>query len=99
MASGDSLITFDAVNAFPSNWLWVAFTGGSVEPTADGDGTAVIWGDTSDAQAILEYLVLTGGTWGGSDAAGYMLLSHWNGTAWSSGENFTADSGTPGDHG
>jgi hypothetical protein len=28
-----------------------------------------------------------------------MLLSNWNGTAWSSGENFTADSGTPGNHG
>jgi hypothetical protein len=59
----------------------------------------VIWGDTSDANARLEYLVLTGGTWVGGDAAGYMLLSNWNGTAWSSGENFTADSSTPANHG
>jgi len=83
----------------PPDWLWVAFTSGSTEPTADGDGTAVIWGDTSNANAVLEYLRLTSGTWGGGDAAGYMLLSNWNGVAWTSGENFTADTSTPGNHG
>lgn len=99
MASGDSLFSLIAISNLAPDWLFVAFTSGSTEPTADGDGTAVIWGDTSDATARLEYLVLTGGSWGGNDAAGYMLLSNWNGTAWSSGENFTADSGTPANHG
>jgi len=99
MGSGDTLCVFFPLHNFPPDWLWVAFTGGSAEPTADGDGTAVIWGDTSDANARLEFLSLEGGTWGGGDAAGYMLLSNWDGTAWSSGENFTADTTTPGNHG
>lgn len=99
MASGDGLCAFNALHNMPPDWLWVAFTGGSVEPVAGGDGTAVIWGDTSDANAVLEYLVLTSGTWGGGDAAGYMLLSNWDRTAWSSGEDFTADNDTPADHG
>lgn len=99
MASGNSLFSFGPTSNLPPDWLFVAFTSGSVEPTADGDGTAVIWGDTSDAQARLEFLSLESGTWGGGNAAGYMLLSNWNGTAWSSGENFTADSGTPANHG
>lgn len=99
MASGDTLAVFTPLSNIAPDWLWVAFTSGSTEPTADGDGTAVIWGDTSDATARLEYLVLTSGAWGGGTAAGYMLLSNWNGTAWSSGENFTADSGTPANHG
>lgn len=98
MASGDTLATAFAVNNSPPDWILLTFTGGSTEPTADGDGTAVIWGDTSNATSVLEYLVLTSGTWGGGDAAGYMLCSEWNGTAYQA-ENFTADSGTPADHG
>jgi len=100
MASGDTLNVFTPLNNIPPSWLWVAFTSGSVEPTADGDGTAVIWGDTSNANAVLEYLSpLTSGTWGGGDAAGYMLLSNWEGTAWTSGENWTKDTTTAGNDG
>ncbi len=99
MASGQTLVTFSPLHNTPPDWFFVAFTSGSTEPTADGDGTAVIWGDASDANAVLEYLFLTGGTWGGGDAAGYMLLSNDANVAWTSGENFTADTSTPGNHG
>jgi hypothetical protein len=99
MASGQSLLGFEARDNISPKWLYVEFTSGSTEPTADGDGTAVIWGDSSDANAVLEYLVLTGGSWAGNDAAGYMLLSNWDGTAWTADENFTADTSTAGDHG
>lgn len=96
MAAGDTLATiFPNHNAAPA-WLFVTFTGGSTEPSL-GD---TIWGDTSNANAVLEYLgALTSGSWAGSDAAGYMLLSNHNGVAFSSGENFTANSTTAGDHG
>lgn len=99
MASGQSLCRFVPLSNLPPDWLFVAFTSGSVEPTPNGDGTDVIWGDTSDAQARLEYLSLESGTWGGGDAAGYMLLSNWDKTAWSSGENWTQNSGTPANDG
>jgi hypothetical protein len=99
MSSTDTMNYFITLHNLPPDWLWVVFTSGSTEPTADGDGTAVIHGDTSDATARLEFLSLESGTWGGGDAAGYMLLSNWDRTAWSSGENFTADSSTPADHG
>ena len=96
MATGDTLAVFDAMSNNAPDWLWVAFTSGSVEPTP-GD---VIWGDTSNANAILEYLgPLTSGTWGGGDAAGWMLLSTWNAVAWTSGENFTKNSTTPANEG
>jgi hypothetical protein len=99
MTSGDSLIIFTPLHNLPPDWLFVAFTSGSVEPTANGDGTDVIWGDTSNASARLEYLSLESGTWGGGDAAGYMLLSNWDGTAWSSGENWTKNTTTPANNG
>lgn len=99
MASGDSLVSFFPLSNLPPDWLFVAFTSGSVEPTANGDGTDVIWGDTSNANARLEFLSLESGTWGGGDAAGYMLLSNWDGTAWSSGENFTQNTTTPANDG
>ncbi|KKN37291.1 hypothetical protein LCGC14_0764900 [marine sediment metagenome] len=99
MASGDTLNIFTALHNIPPDWEWVAFTSGSTEPTADGDGTAVIWGDSSNATGVLEFLSLESGTWGGTDAAGYMLLSNRNATAWTADENFTADSGTPANHG
>lgn len=95
MASGDTLIKlFPRMNMSP-DWFFVKFTSGDSEPSL-GD---TIWGDTSNANAVLEYIVLTSGTWGGGDAAGYMLLSNHNGTAWTSGENFTANTTTPGDDG
>lgn len=93
MASGD--LCAYVIQEISPNWLWVAFTSGSVAPVV-GD---TIWGDTSDAQAILELIVVTGGTWGGGDAAGWMFLSNWNNTAWSSGENWTKNSGTPANDG
>lgn len=97
MASGDTLVTFDARSGIRPNWAFVAFTGGSTEPSP-GD---TIWGDTSDENGILEVLSLESGTWGGGDAAGYMLLSQLlnSPSDWSSGEDFTANSSTPGDHG
>lgn len=94
MASGDTLLTLLPAHNTAPNWFWVAFTGGSTEPSL-GD---TIWGDTSNANAVLEFLsALTSGTWGAGTAAGYMLLSNHNGTAWSSGENATANSTTAGD--
>lgn len=98
IASGNTLVIWEAASYKPLSWIFLVFTGGSTEPTADGDGTAVIWGDTSNAQSVLEFLVLTSGTWGSGDAAGYMLCSQWNGVDYQA-ENFTADSGTPADHG
>ena len=96
MATGDSLLIFTPQSNVSPDWLWVAFTGGDAEPTPGG----VIWGDTSNANAILEYLSpLTSGTWGAGTAAGFMLLSNWNAVAWTSGENWTEASSTPGDDG
>jgi hypothetical protein len=97
MASGDTLVTFDARSGIRPSWAYVKFTSGSTEPSL-GD---TIWGDTSDENGILEFISLESGTWGGGDAAGYMLLSQLTGDVgdWSSGENFTANSSTPGNHG
>ena len=95
MASGDHLLTILARSNPTATWLYVLFTGGSTEPSL-GD---TIWGDLSDANAVLEYLVLNSGTWGGGDAAGYMILSNHDGTTWTSGEDFTANTTTAGNHG
>ncbi len=97
MASGNSLQVFNPQNNLSPAWAYVAFTGGSTEPSlAD-----TIWGDTSDENGILEFLSLESGTWAGNDAAGYMLLSNLTGAVgdWTSGEDFTANSSTAGDHG
>ena len=97
MASGDTLATFDARSGIRPSWAFVAFTSGSTEPSP-GD---TIWGDTSDENGFLEVLSLESGTWGGGDAAGYMLLSNLTGDVsdWTSGENFTEGSTTPANHG
>ncbi len=95
MASGDTLIEFTPQNNLPPDWLYVGYSSGSTEPSLGDD----IFGDTSNAEGVLEYLALESGTWGGNDAAGYMLLSNWNGTAWTADENFTANSTTPANHG
>lgn len=95
MASGDTLLKFEPLNNLSPAWFYVAFTSGSTQPSL-GD---TIWGDTSNANAVLEYLGHVSGTWGGGDEAGYMLLSNHNGTAWTSGENFTANTTTAGNHG
>ena len=96
-ASGDTLVTFDARAGIQPSWAFVAFTSGSTEPSP-GD---TIWGDTSDENGILEVLSLESGTWGGGDAAGYMLLSQLLNSVgdWTSGENFTEGSSTPANHG
>lgn len=95
--SGQTLVTFDARSGIRPNWAFVAFTSGDTEPSL-GD---TIWGDTSDENGILEVLSLESGTWAGADAAGYMLLSQLLNSVgdWTSGENFTANSTTPGDDG
>lgn len=98
MASGNTLERFEALSNMAPDWAFVAFTGGDTEPSL-GD---TIWGDTSDENGILEFLsALTSGTWGAGTAAGYMLLSNLTGGVadWTSGENFTANSSTPGDDG
>lgn len=95
MASGDTLVTFTPQNNLSPAWMYAEFNTGSTEPSV-GD---TIWGDTSDANAILEYYEVTSGTWGESDAVGYMLLSNWDRTAWSNGESWTANTSTPGNHG
>lgn len=103
MAADNSLQEFNALsNMFPS-WVFVAFTSGSTEPTPASPSSAgdVIWGDTSDENGILEVLFLTSGVWGSGTAAGYMLLSNLSGAvgAWTSAENFTANSSTPANDG
>lgn len=95
MASGDVMFSAEAHANLSPAWLYVAFTSGSVEP-AKGD---TIWGDTSNANAVLELIVTTSGTWGGGDAAGWMFLSQHNGTAWTSGENWTKNTTTAANNG
>ncbi len=97
MASGDTLWAASAGAYMLPLWAYVAFTSGDTEPSL-GD---TIWGDTSDENGILEYISLESGTWGGADAAGYMLLSNLTGAVddWTSAENFTANSTTPGNDG
>ncbi len=97
MASGNTLVPLTPQNNIAPAWAFVAFTGGSTEPSL-GD---TIWGDTSDENGTLEFLSLESGTWGGGDAAGYMLLSNLTGVVgdWTSGEDFTANTSTAGDHG
>jgi hypothetical protein len=70
-------------------------SGGSSAPVP-GD---TIFGDTSAASERVEYVALTGGSWAGGDAAGYFLLSNWNGTVWTSGENFSIGSDAVANHG
>jgi hypothetical protein len=92
MASLDVMGRWGPLSNQAPIWTYVAFTSGSVEPSK-GD---TIRGRTSGANAVLEYIELTSGTWVGTDAAGFMLLSNHNGTAWSTGETFAAnDSGGP----
>lgn len=93
MAVGDPCATI--IREIPPAWRYVKYTSGSVEPTP-GD---TLWGDTSNATAILELLVLSSGTWVGGDAAGWMFLSNWNGTAFTSGENWTKNTTTPANNG
>ena len=97
MASGNTLAVFTPQHNLAPAWAFVAFTSGSAEPSL-GD---TIWGDTSDENGILEFVSLESGTWGGGDAAGYMLLSNLLNAVvdWTSGEDFTANSSTPGNHG
>ena len=95
MASGDSLIQLFPANDMPPNWLWVAYTSGSTEP-AVGDQ---IFGDTSAANAFLEYYIQLTGTWGAGTSAGFFLMSNWNASDWTSGENWTAGSDAGSNHG
>lgn len=92
MSSGDTLVTWDALANKPPAWAFVAFTSGSVAPVA-GD---VIWGDTSNENGVLEVISVESGSFGGGDAAGYMLLSNLTGVVadWTSGENFTKNTTT-----
>lgn len=95
MATTDLMAFLTPAHFTPVSWFFVKFTSGSTEPSK-GD---TIWGDTSNANAVLEYIEVTSGTFGGNDAAGFMLLSNDNGTAFASGENFTANTTTAANHG
>lgn len=95
MATGNSLVSPSPASSPARAWLYVAFTGGSTEPSL-GD---TIWGDTTSTNAVLEYLVLNSGDWGAGTAAGYMILSNHDGTPWQSGEDFTANSTIAANHG
>lgn len=96
MASGDRLITWSPQASPGPQWLYSAFTSGGTTTPSLG---ATVWGDTSNANGVLEYVELTSGSWGGGDAAGFMFLSNWNGTTWTATENFTFNSTTPANHG
>jgi len=95
MATGDSLLHYQASMINQPTWMWVAYTSGSVEPTV-GD---VIWGDTSNANAYLEYYIQLTGTWAGGDSAGWMFLSNWSEASWTSSENFTRNTTTAANNG
>lgn len=96
MASGNLLYDWTPQGTLSPSWLYVAFTSGGTTTPSLG---ATVWGDTSNANAVLEYVVVNTGSWAGGDAAGYFLLSNWNGTAWTSGENFTFNSTAPANNG
>lgn len=92
MASGD--VCAEVLEIIQPAWMYVKFTSGSVEPTP-GD---LLYGDTSNATGYLELLVLTSGSWAGSDAAGWMFLSNITGT-FTSAENWTKNTTTPANDG
>jgi len=96
VANDDTLSAFSATNNLFPEWLFVVFTGGGTTVPVPGNS---IHGDASAADAILEFVVLTSGSWAGGDAAGYFLLSNWNASAWTSGENFSIGGDTVSDHG
>ncbi|MHC4067693.1 MAG: hypothetical protein ACYSUI_24765, partial [Planctomycetota bacterium] len=91
MASLDVMGRWGPLSNQAPIWTYVAFTSGSVEPSK-GD---TIWGRGNGANAVLEYIELTSGTWVGTDAAGFMLLSNHNGTAWLTGDTFAANDSAP----
>ncbi len=94
MAAGDTLITFTPLNNLAPDWLWVAFTSGSTEPSLG----AAIHDDVTAGEAVLEFISLESGAWSGT-AAGYMLLSGFNGTAFTSGGNFSSPTDDAGNDG
>lgn len=55
------------------NWLAkvIAFTSGGTDEIKDGDK---IHGNTSDATAVVQQVILDTGTWAGGDAAGWLIL-------------------------
>lgn len=52
-------------------WVELRFTSGSTEPTDD----ETLTGATSAATCVVEEVTLTGGSWAGGDAEGYILGS------------------------
>lgn len=93
MATGNSLSLWMPAPIVPPNWIFAPFTSGSAEPTP-GDK---IYDAVTAAEAVLEILGHVSGTWGGGDEVGYMLLSNWNGTAWTSGGAWNNTSGASAD--
>jgi len=95
MATGNILVDWKPGDSLFPDWQSVLFSSGSTEPSL-GD---TIHDDISSANARLEYVALTFGSWAGGNAAGFMLLSNWNGAVWTSGGNFTGGADTSSNHG
>lgn len=70
------------------------FDSGSTAPTAGEE----ISGHTSGAEAVVAYYVLASGTWGGGDAAGWMYLMRWDGTAFQDNEQLDGQTGLGGNN-
>jgi hypothetical protein len=71
-------------------WGAIAFDAGA-EEIQPGD---LIVGATSGAQAYVDQIVLTSGSWAGDDAAGTIIFKGWNGTAFQNDENIEVSSVT-----
>ena len=78
MASGDTLAIFTPQQAIlPSDWRFIAFTSGGTHEVLVAD---TLTGATSGATAVVQEIVVTSGTWGGGDAAGWFILITQSGT-------------------
>ncbi len=79
-AGGTAAVMFKATTAGWSAQSFgdtLTFTTGSIATIVEGE---TVTGDTSGATATVERVVIQSGTFGGSDAAGYLVLSGTSGT-------------------
>jgi len=88
IAAGDAKLFTDRQISTNIAAELVAFTSGSEEPTL-GD---TLVGATSSSEATFMFAVVTSGTWGGGDAAGFLFLKGLTGALQS--ENINIDGGT-----
>lgn len=77
MASGDTLIEWvPASNEVPGDWRYLPFTSGGTHEVLVGD---TLTGATGGATADVVLIEVTGGTWGGGDAAGFFIMRNQSG--------------------